>query len=309
MTFFKKINKLTIPEILLFILIIYFITVFIFKFINSKKEGFTERKKEFIRKTDEDVYDDFYVNMYDDLVYNSAKNNYEVKTIINTDTPNNQHKILDIGCSTGHHVFLLNNNNKAVIGIDSSPSMIKKAKKNYPDLHFKLCDALNSMAFPADTFTHITCLYYTIYYMKNKKLFLENCFNWLESGGVLILHLVDMHNFDPIIPIATNVPYKDSKERNTESIVKFETLDYKSNFNIDKLIDANSINLDKPNAVFKETIKLKNPKSVRINEHNLYMSSQNSILALAREIGFSMQSQTEMKDIQYDHNYLYVLQK
>ena len=121
-----------------------------------------------------------------------------------------------------------------------------------------------------------------------------------------------MYNFDPIIPIATSVPYNrsdSSKDRTTESKVKFDTLDYKSDFNIDKSIDANSINLDKPNAVFKETIKLKDPKSVRVNVHNLYMSSQNSVLALAREIGFSLQSQTEMKDIQYDNNYLYILQK
>ena len=327
MTILKKITNVSFPEFLLLTLIISFIIVIFKNFYNnfSKKEGFIERKLDFIKKTDKDVYDDFYVDIYDDLVYNNVKNNYEIDRIFKSDTPNKQHKILDIGCSTGHHVYLLNNNNNNndnndnddndnddnVIGIDNSPSMIKKAKKNYPDLHFKLCDALNSMAFPADTFTHITCLYYTIYYMKNKKLFLDNCFNWLQPGGVLILHLVDMHKFDPIIPIATSIPYNNDshKVRNTESIVKFDTLDYKSNFNIDKSIDANSINLDKPNAVFKETIKLKNPKSVRINDHNLYMSTQNSILALAREIGFSMQSVNEMSDIGYDHNFLYVLQK
>ena len=314
MTFLKNIKNISFSEILLIVLIICFIIVFSNKFLKNSfnKEGFVERKGSFIRKTDEDVYDDFYVDMYDDLVYNDVKNKYEVERIFKSDTSNSQYKILDIGCSTGHHVRLLTNSNAEVVGLDNSPAMIKKAQKNYPDLHFKLCDALNTMAFPSDTFTHITCLYFTIYYIKNKKLFLENCFNWLEPGGVLILHLVDMYNFDPIIPIATSVPYNrsdSSKDRTTESKVKFDTLDYKSDFNIDKSIDANSINLDKPNAVFKETIKLKDPKSVRVNVHNLYMSSQNSVLALAREIGFSLQSQTEMKDIQYDNNYLYILQK
>ena len=314
MTFLKNIKNISFSEILLIVLIICFIIVFSNKFLKNSfnKEGFVERKGSFIRKTDEDVYDDFYVDMYDDLVYNDVKNKYEVERIFKSDTSNSQYKILDIGCSTGHHVRLLTNSNAEVVGIDNSPAMIKKAQKNYPDLHFKLCDALNTMAFPSDTFTHITCLYFTIYYIKNKKLFLENCFNWLEPGGVLILHLVDMYNFDPIIPISTSVPYNrsdSSKDRTTESKVKFDTLDYKSDFNIDKSIDANSINLDKPNAVFKETIKLKDPKSVRVNVHNLYMSSQNSVLALAREIGFSLQSQTEMKDIQYDNNYLYILQK
>jgi len=39
------------------------------------------------------------------------------------------------------------------------------------------------------------------------------------------------------------------------------------------------------------------------------MSSQQSILAAAREVGFILQSQIEMKDIQYDYNYLYTLPK
>ena len=320
MTNMTNMNNLSLPEITLIILIICFIIVFSIKFYKAytNKEGFVETQRlakgdSFIKKTDDDIFDDFYVNMYDDLVYNMAKNNYEIQKIFESDTPNKQHKILDIGCSTGHHVHLLNQNQSSVsaIGIDKSPAMIQKAKKNYPNLNFKLCDALNTMAFPDETFTHITCLYFTIYYMKDKKLFLENCFNWLEPGGVLILHLVDMHKFDPIIPIVDvkNYKYDVTKDRQTDSNVNFETLDYKSSFNIDKSIDANSLNLDRPNAVFRETIKLKTPKSVRINEHNLYMSTQNSILGLAKDTGFSLQSQTEMQEVQYDYNYLYILQK
>ena len=56
------------------------------------------------------------------------------------------------------------------------------------------------MEFPADTFTHITCLYFTIYYIKDKRLFFENCFKWLKPHGVLVIHLVNMNKFDPILP-------------------------------------------------------------------------------------------------------------
>ena len=39
------------------------------------------------------------------------------------------------------------------------------------------------------------------------------------------------------------------------------------------------------------------------------MSTQKSILALARDVGFILQSQEEMGEIQYENNYLYTLEK
>ena len=39
------------------------------------------------------------------------------------------------------------------------------------------------------------------------------------------------------------------------------------------------------------------------------MSSQKSILAAARDVGFTLQSQEEMDSIQYENNYLYTLVK
>ena len=74
-------------------------------------------------------------------------------------------------------------------------------------------------------------------------------------------------------------------------------------------MNFNTINLQQPNVIFKEQFKFNDKKKTRINEHKLYMSSQQSILAAAREIGFILQSQIEMKDIDYDYNYLYTLQK
>ena len=54
-----------------------------------------------------------------------------------------------------------------VVGIDISPKMIKQAEKNYPKLDFKLGDALNSMEFLPNTFTHISCLIlYNLLYKK-----------------------------------------------------------------------------------------------------------------------------------------------
>ena len=249
--------------------------------------------------------------MYDDLVYNEQKNIYETKLILSNS--NEKHIILDIGCGTGHHVNLFNQNNNIIIGIDNSPEMIKQAQKNYPKLEFRLANTLNSMEFNSETFTDITCLYFTIYYIKNKKLFLENCYKWLKPHGKLFLHLVNIYKFDPIIPTADPFvmisPQSYADKRITESTVNFDILDYKSNFKLDQDLDCTTTKLSKPNATFKETIKFKDKSKTRINEHNMYMCNQKSILSLARDIGFILKSQKEMVEIQYENQYIYTLEK
>ena len=67
--------------------------------------------------------------------------------------------------------------------------MINKALKNYPNLNFMNEDILNNMLFDTNYFTHILCLGKQLYYMQNKKMFLENCYNWLMPGGYLSLRL------------------------------------------------------------------------------------------------------------------------
>lgn len=307
MKFINKLKKISYLEIVFIILLIALIIVFLFK---PNREGFIEEKKEFIRKTGNDVFDDFYIDIYDDLLYNNNKNLFEIARVVDNNYDNAE--ILDIGSGTGHHVNLLNNDNNTVIGIDNSPAMINIAKQNYPDLDFRLANALDSMQFPANSFTHITCFYFTIYYIKDKKQFLENCFKWLKPHGELILHLVNINKFDPIIPVANPFvvvsPQSYVDDRITESKVTFNNFNYKSDFQLDKTVDIHSF-INKPNAIFKETFKFNNGKKARINEHNLYMSSQQYILSLAREIGFILKSQVEMDSIQYENNYLYTLVK
>ena len=54
-------------------------------FFNSnlpKREGMTINDK-FLFKQDTDVFDDFYVNIYDHLVFNPVKNDYEIGQLVN----------------------------------------------------------------------------------------------------------------------------------------------------------------------------------------------------------------------------------
>ena len=274
-------------------------------------EGFEERSIEFKLKEGPKVYDDFYANVYDELVFNKIRNDYEVGQIIDTTKPTDTSIILDIGSGTGHHVSSLAANGYKVVGIDLSESMIKKSQATYPDLDFRLGDALDTMVFPANSFTHITCLYFTIYYMKDKRLFFENCMHWLMPGGFLILHLVNRDKFDPILPAGDPFhivsPQNYAEKRITTTNVKFDKFDYKANF---EMIPANN-DTDDVNAILHETFKPYKKGSGMIikNEHKFYMPTQAKVLALAKESGFILHSQIDMIKCQYGNQFLYVLQK
>ena len=240
-------NKLSnFGKILVFIALLLVVVIF-FRTFGTMKEGManssgfnvdTETSK-FLFKQGDAVYDDFYANIYDYLVFNQIKNDYEVGVIVNSSSPSEKSIIADIGCGTGHQVADLSSKNLQVIGIDISPSMIQKARENNPTIanKFKVGDGLDITLFKDDSLTHILCLYFTIYYMKDKMKFFYNSINWLMPGGYLIVHLVDKYKFDPILPPGNPLyivsPQKYAKERITKTKVTFNEFVYDSNFKLD----------------------------------------------------------------------------
>jgi SAM-dependent methyltransferase len=277
--------------------------VLVFKGFDNKKEGF-EQRDQFLIKSGSDIYDDFYANIYDYLVFNNLKDDYEVGYIINSTSPSSQSKILDIGCGTGHHVSSLGAKGLDVLGIDISPSMIEKAKTNFPDYKFNVGDALNNHLFESNSFTHILCMYFTIYYFQDKAQFFNNCFKWLMPGGYLIVHLVERDRFDPILPPGNPLlyisPQRYAKERITSTKVKFTDFSYSANFQFD---DAN----DK--ALFVEKFKNDSDGKVRKNEHTLYMPDVQQIVDEAQSCGFILESKADLLQCQYEYQYLYVFVK
>ena len=291
-------------KILVFIALLLIAIVF-FKSIeipNSGIEGFDTQEK-FLFKSGNEVYDDFYANIYDYLVFNNIKNDYEIGKIVNNTLPDETSVILDVGCGTGHHVDALSQQNLKVLGIDISPSMIQKAKQNFPKLDFSVGDVLDSSQFNANVFTHILCLYFTIYYFPDKRRFFDNCIEWLKSGGYLIVHLVDREKFDPILPPGNPLyivsPQKYAKERITTTKVTFNDFVYNSDFKFDK-----STNI----ATFDEKFKFNNG-NVRKQEQKLYMEDTQDILTIAQQSGFILQGKIDLVTCAYDSQYLYILVK
>ena len=277
-------------------------------------EGFKEEGK---RKTNEfdmrddinEIYDDFYVNIYDDMVFNKNKIDYEIGKIVALTKPKPKTYFLDIGSGTGHHVSSLQANGYKAEGIDISQSMINKAKQTYPELNYKTADALNTLLYPAETFDQITCFYFTIYYIKNKKKLFENCFKWLVPGGYLSIHLVNRDKFDPIIPAGNpfNIvsPQKYADKRITTTTVKFNEFVYKSKFDLKETVTS----VEEPNAFLTETFKNNKDGNVRRHEHKFYMLTQAEVLDMAKDAGFIIHAKIDLLKCQYESQYIYILQK
>ena len=307
MKFFKQINRIFMKQsIWTKTAIVMGIILVILMIVNKSavyKEGFVQREK-YILKRGAEIYDDFYSSIYDELVYDNVKNDFEGGEITRLVKPTQRSRVLDIGSGNGHHVKLLEKSGYKVEGVDKSSAMVKSAKNKYPNCKFKQGDVLESMLYPKNNFTTITCLYFTIYYINDKQLFLQNCYNWLMPGGYLVLHLVNRDKFDPILnaadPLHLVSAQKYAKKRITNSLVKFKDFQYKANFELDK-----SKNL----AEFDETFKDDTTGHVRQNKHKLHMETQKHILGIAKNIGFILQGKVDMVTTQYQYQYLYLLYK
>jgi len=295
-------NKLSnFGKILVFISLLLISIVF-FKSMLPIKEGMVINDKILYKEGDE-VYDNFYVSIYDYLVYSGIKNDYEIGKIINSTTPSETSIIADIGCGTGHHVSKLMENNLNVIGIDKSTEMINKSKEDNPNGNFIVGDALDNNLLKMNSVTHILCLYFTIYYFKDKRLFFDNCMDWLMPGGYLIVHLVDRESFDPILPPGNPLyivsPQKYAKERITNTKITFNDFVYSSNFNLDK---ENNL------ATFDEKFKFNDGK-VRKQKQKLYMEDTSLIVNSAQDCGFILQGKIDLVKCAYEYQYLYIFVK
>lgn len=221
--------------------------------------------KQITFKTNSDLYDKEYVEIYDTITYDYYRIQKDIQTIVPTISKHSY--ILDIGSGTGHHVDELNKKGINTIGIDQSTAMVHYSKKNKN--RYIEGNALDMSSFHDESFTHITCFYYTLYYIKNKDQLIYNVYKWLTPGGLFILHVTKKNT------------YGSNKIVNDKYI-------YKRNI--------------KENKVY-ETITRGN--KVRRNEHSFYMETIPFIVQIAQKQGFIVVS-SEKYDL---YNELYVFKK
>tara|TARA_Y100000816_G_C26103744_1_gene585759 strand:+ start:2768 stop:3715 length:948 start_codon:yes stop_codon:yes gene_type:complete len=301
----KSVNKLSSwAKILILVIIVLMILQRSNTKVFKSLEGF-ESKTEFKQMEGDEIYDDFYADIYDSLTYLHKKNEYEMWALTSKAKAVNESKVLDIGSGTGHHLDQMRELGITdATGIEKSKDMVKKSKKEYPNAKVTLGDALNNSSFGANTFTHITCFYFTIYYFEDKAQFLSNCYHWLKPGGRLIVHMVDKSSFDPILPMANPLmmltPQRYAKDRITHSNIVFDSFKYEANFKLQ----------GKDKAEFVEKFKdRKTDHLFRKNKHQMYMEDDDTIAAIAQSKGFIVAEKLDMVKAEYEYNYLYIFQK
>ena len=181
--------------------------------------------------------------------------------------------------------------------------MIEVAKKNSPNVDFRVGDALNGTLFNMNSLTHILCLYFTIYYFEDKRRFFDNAMDWLMPGGYLVVHMVDRETFDPILPPGNPLyivsPQKYAKERITKTKVTFNDFVYNADFNLDKAANV---------ATFDEKFKF-NDGSTRKQQQKLYMEDTSAIVNTAQQCGFILHAKVDLVKCAYEHQYLYIFVK
>jgi len=248
--------------VITYLLLIFIILSFLIIF--SLKPKKTEDKN-LLFKTNSDLYDKEYATIYDTIHYDYYRVQKDLTILEPTTSPDSS--VLDIGSGTGVHVNELNKKGIHCIGIDDSSAMIQYSKK-YKQYYIK-GDVLNMGAFNPETFSHITCFYYTFYYIENKEQLLYNIYQWLMPDGLFIVHLTDKCNFGKPNVISSTFKYK----RTIKDNKVYETITYPT-------------------------------KSVR-NEHTFYMESISFIVDLAKKHGFVVESNHNY-DV---HNFIYVFKK
>ncbi len=288
----------------LFALCIMIVLIYFFRIMTNgeKKEGFTQMSK-FILKSDADAYDNFYAHIYDQIHLPEDRCSKELKLIVDATSASDESVFLDVGSGTGETMKVLNESGFRCFGIDKSQAMIEKAtEKCGKDVKIKKADVLDSMNYDRYTFSHILCLYHTIYEIENKLKFFQNCRYWLKNGGVLVLHLVDKKQFNTVVPAGhpafIDNPQHHVKDRIVKSKIDFLDFVYDSKYDIN----------DGPVSTMMEKFTDSTTKKVRQNERRLFMETEDAILKIAVQQGFSLYGKINLDPVIHDeYQSLYLL--
>jgi SAM-dependent methyltransferase len=274
--------------------------------VKPNHEGFSQSEP-FVVKRDTEIYDDFYVDIYDRLTMPEKRGDFEIQQIVANTQASPMSAFLEIGSGTGYLIHKLKTRGFQAYGIDISEPMVEHATEKYPNIQVKCGDATDPITFEKGTFSHILCMYFTIYQFPDKVAFFRNCYHWLMSNSYLVLHLVDKDKYDAIIPcgkpaIAANLQ-KYTDKRITNTAIDFEDFHYMASVNFNAHRGGSDV-------VITEKFTDRLSKNVRQNEQTLYMEPVQKILEVARYCGFILKGKIDYADCNGDsYQYLYFLEK
>lgn len=105
-------------------------------------------------------------------------------------------RILDVGCGTGHLAARIAECGADMLGIDASPSMVERARRNYPGIRFELLDVLE-MRLPSEfdaVFSNAT-----LHWVIRPEEAASRIFDALKPGGRFVAELGGRGNITRIV--------------------------------------------------------------------------------------------------------------
>lgn len=261
----------------------------------------------------DELFDDFYASIYDNLTQLSNRFPQEValtinqwKKLANTDTMD----ILDCGCGTGIATVLFAKMSvNSVVGLDISESMLRRARsvtlpmskltnEQRETITFIKGDMNQQYTFPGGKFSHAALLFFTIYYSNDVSGLFRNLHHWIRPGGQLAVEVVNKYKFDPLLesasPFVGTTVQKYSKERVTKSKVEFDKFSYEAEFD-----------LQDPTAEFREVFRFPD-KSVRRQRHTFNMRDINDFVHIAQTAGWNYNGYVDLLSAGFEYAYVLI---
>jgi len=272
-------------------------------------ESFSNYNDYLLRDNHINIYDDFYSKVYNNLFSSDIKNEFEIFNINSYTFKNDKDfkpsevRVLDIGCGTGKHLSILKRENIDCVGLDKSIKMLEVARTNEPTIPLIKGDFHNKSTFKRREFTHVICLFFTLYYSQYPDKVFKNVNYWLKPNGYFCVHLVDKAKFDPVLETASKLipllnPQKHSDKRVTETKLKFNKFNYLADwkFNDDKV-------------EFIEHFMFKDNSQHRQHKHQFYIKPIKYYVKLAKNNGFKLIRIIDLLPANHDDNYVYIFKK
>lgn len=261
-----------------------------------------------------DLYDDYYVSIYDKLAQHAARLQGEVGLILQ-EWGSAPEAVLDVGCGTGIATAAFAKlGAKQAVGIDVSPSMVRFAKNKTlpgttltPEQAARVEYRLGNVLDPTTTtlspgeFTHACLLYFSLYEIRDLDLLFRNLTLWVQPGGKLAIEVVDKYRFEPVLDSANPwvgvSPQKYSTKRLTRSQVDFDGLSYEAEFIEPAEKDAQG------RAEFRETMTFKDGTKRR-QKHVLWMPDIKEVVRRASLAGWTYDRSVDLTPLEFPYGYL-----
>lgn len=178
-------------------LLIIILLIILFLFITNKILRKTENKEHFEEEID--IYDKEFAEFYEIIYRDYSDIDYDYKIVekelfnkLQIDDPSSL-SILVAGSGTGKLCKKIKEKYDNVQGVDNSKSMILLSKKMYPNIKFLKENLCNKESFSNKQYSIIWLDERTLNYQNfdEQKKILNNCYEWLDNQGFLIICLYD----------------------------------------------------------------------------------------------------------------------